>query len=295
MTMPTRRRALQLLVACLALPRAASAGSAAPPRIAAIDWTGAEALLALGVSPCGVSDTSYYRERMREPALPPDVTDIGPFWEVNMELLAELRLDLILAATSNLISMPALRTIATVHLVPETVPPEGRYALGGTILRDVAALVGRETEGAAVIEAADRTLSRHAVALRNSERRPVFVLLPNANGRNAVVYGVRSLPDAVLARLGFANAFAGRTNAAGVATIGVETLIRHPDASILMVDIPSARRRVESAIARSALWQALEPVRAGRMGFVEGFYPFGGVPSALRLAESLVRQLTRSA
>lgn len=290
----TRRRVLQVLAGGLLVPGHGVRAASRPLRIAAIDWAGAEAMLALGAVPVGLSDTRYYRERMSRPVLPADVPDIGPFWEVNMELLAEIRPDAILANASNLVAMPALSDVARVHAVPDAVPPEGRYALGAAILRDVASLLSCEEQAETLIAEAERALVAQAEALARLPRRPVFVLLPNSNGRNATVYGQNSLPDAILRRIGVPNAFRGRTNAAGVATIGVERLLETPGALILMIDIPSARRRVDAAIAGSALWQALEPVRAGRTAFLPAFYPFGGVPSALHLAEELRMRLVQA-
>ncbi|WP_182086234.1 ABC transporter substrate-binding protein [Aureimonas sp. ME7] len=295
MTAATRRRVLQALAGSLLLPARGAAAMPRPLRVAAIDWAGAEAMLALGVVPVGLSDTRYYRERMGRSLLPEDVADIGPFWEVNMELLAELRPDVILASPSNIVAMPTLPEVAHIHAVPDAVPPEGRYALGAAILRDVAALLSREARAETLLAEAERAMGAAAEALARGPERPVFVLLPNGNGRSVIVYGRNSLPDAVLRRIGVRNAFNGRTNAAGVATIGVERLLAEPDALILMIDIPSARRRIDAAIAGSALWQALEPVRAGRMAFLPAFYPFGGVPSALGLAGELRARLSNPA
>ncbi|MGL6163679.1 MAG: iron-siderophore ABC transporter substrate-binding protein, partial [Aeromonas veronii] len=67
----------------LALPLQAVQSSAtneatsALPRIATVDWTIAETLLALGVTPLAVGDAGPYQAWVGEPRLPAGVVDIG--------------------------------------------------------------------------------------------------------------------------------------------------------------------------------------------------------------------------
>ncbi|MGL5587407.1 MAG: iron-siderophore ABC transporter substrate-binding protein, partial [Aeromonas veronii] len=80
----------------LLLPLAAQADtypivSAPLPRIATVDWTIAETLLALGVTPLAVGDAGPSQAWVGEPRLPTEVVDIGLRTQPNRKLLAELR------------------------------------------------------------------------------------------------------------------------------------------------------------------------------------------------------------
>ncbi|MGO4836983.1 ABC transporter substrate-binding protein, partial [Rhizobiaceae sp. 2RAB30] len=176
-------------------------------RIAAIDWPAAESLLALGAPPVAISDTGYFRQRVPVP-LPESIADIGPFWEINLELLAALAPDAILANASSLIMTPAISEIAPVEIVPEKVEGD-RYRLAVYILQHAAAIGGvSSSEVDALARAIDTRLERQRSRLR-FPARPVLVALPDQAGRRAMVYGKGSLPDAVLTRLGLDNAWAG--------------------------------------------------------------------------------------
>jgi iron complex transport system substrate-binding protein len=94
------------------------AGAADTLRIVSIDWAAAEAMLSLGIVPVGLSDTSFYRKRMASPVLPDTVADVGPFWEINLEALAELRPDFIIATDYNMVMTPRIADVARVELVP---------------------------------------------------------------------------------------------------------------------------------------------------------------------------------
>ena len=89
----------------------------AEPRIATVDWTIAETLLALGVTPAGMGDMSSYRAWVKAPAMPPSVVDLGLRAQPNRELLAELNPDLILISPLAAPLAPALSKIAPVKSI----------------------------------------------------------------------------------------------------------------------------------------------------------------------------------
>lgn len=88
-----RRRFLH---AAAVLPFGLLAGGArsAEPRadggVCALDWTSAQALLSLGIVPCGLPEIDRYRRSVIEPAVPDGVPDIGARAEPNLELLDRL-------------------------------------------------------------------------------------------------------------------------------------------------------------------------------------------------------------
>lgn len=70
-----------------------------PKRIVALNWDLAEQLLELGITPVGVPNIKDYTTWVVKPAIPNSVEDLGTRAEPNMQKLAELKPDLILAAS----------------------------------------------------------------------------------------------------------------------------------------------------------------------------------------------------
>lgn len=286
----SRRHFLALSLVSLMGMRSNAFASANPSRIVAIDWAAAESLLALGVTPAAVSDTGYFRQRMPLP-LPDNVLDIGPFWEVNRELLAEIAPDLILINSSSLIMTPDIARVGRIETVPEKVASGDRYDLSIEILRHAGKAAGLESSRMDAVAAQGLEHFDTLRARLPTRSRRVCVLLPDQTGRGVVVYGKGSLPDAVLRRLGLENAWQGTVNAAGVFQTGFDALFDMEEAIFVLIDIPALRQQTTRGLEKSALWQALPAVNQGRTHWIGQFYPFGGCISALQLAESMTAVL----
>ncbi|AXA67765.1 ABC transporter substrate-binding protein [Pseudomonas oryzihabitans] len=266
------------------------AAPAQQARIVAINWAALETLLALGVIPLAGSDTGYYRRRMPTFALPAQVQDIGPFWEPNLELLQRLQPSLILSDPLAPVVDRALRSIAPTEIV-DLYPSADPYARASALLLTLGARLDRLQEAQAYLAEVDRRLGALAARLTASPRPPVQVALVNADGRHATLYGRGSLIQAVLERLGLRNAWQGRSNAMGVTLVGIERLAETPEALLVCVELPTRLAKLQHLRQDGTLWQALPAVRAGRVLTLPRFFPYGGVASALFLAEQLTLHL----
>lgn len=258
-------------------------------RIAAIDWAAAESLLALGVAPLAVADTGYYNQRMPQ-ALPAETHDIGPFWEINLELLDRLRPDLVFIGAPSLFMTPRLHEIAPVEVVADMTGAES-YGRAAAILRQCGRAAELSDSAAeTVLSGIERRMDALAASLGRT--RPVCILLPDQSGSRAMVYGNGSMPGSVIARLGLVNAWQGPTNASGFIQVGFESLMALEDAVFLQMEIPSLAPQTERVLADSQLWHRLPTVREQRVVRISQFYPFGGCRSTLHLAEALAHALS---
>lgn len=257
-------------------------------RIAAVDWAAAESLLALGVTPLAVADTGYYNQRMPQ-VLPGATLDIGPFWEVNLELLDRLRPDLILIGAASLFMTPRLNEIAPVEVV-EDMRGENAYGRAAAILRQCGRAAGLPSSH---VEAILSNIEQRMQSLAASVQRvhPVCILLPDQSGSRAMVYGNGSMPGSVVTRLGLRNAWQGPTNANGFIQVGLDHLMPLKDCVFMQIEIPSLAPQTNRALSDSQLWHRLPAVREGRVVRMQQFYPFGGCLSTLHLAEALARAL----
>jgi ferric hydroxamate transport system substrate-binding protein len=257
-------------------------------RIAAVDWAAAESLLALGVAPLAVADTGYYNQRMPQ-VLPAATHDIGPFWEVNLELLDRLRPDLIFIGAASLFMTPRLKEIAPVEVV-EDMMGDKAYGRAAAILRQCGRAAGLPSSRVeAVLSNIEQRMQSLAASL--GRVRPVCVLLPDQSGSRAMVYGNGSMPGAVVNRLGLQNAWQGPTNANGFIQVGLDQLMALDDCVFMQIEIPSLAPQTNRALGDSQLWHRLPAVREGRVVRMQQFYPFGGCISTLHLAEALARAL----
>ncbi|ODM43308.1 ABC transporter substrate-binding protein [Cereibacter johrii] len=278
-----------LLAGLLALTLPVPARAAAGPRLAVIDWAAAETLIALDRPPLAISDSGYFASRMPFD-LPPGVVDIGPFWEISLEYLARLAPDRIIAPASALMMTPRIAEIAPVDIVP-TETRGSRLDLAADLARQMAAVAGLAPESAArLVEGTEAAL---AAAGRRAGRSSVLVCVPDLSGRLFTLYGRGSLPDAVLARMGLANAWTGPVTALGTYRASLEELIGMEEATILLVEIASMRPRTERMLRTSALWRAVPAVASGRAHWIGNFYPQGGLLSARHLAGTVAAALTQ--
>ncbi len=284
------------LALCAGLSGFGSAAATPAPRVVAIDWAATEAMLSFGIIPVGLSDTAFYRQRMAAPVLPETVVDVGPFWEINLEALAALKPDFVIATDYNLVMTPRIADVARVELVPSiTTPNVERYGLAIEILNRVADLCGvSPAVPSSVVEDAEsrfakarETVSKHNYA--------VGIMLPDIGGREMTMYGEGTLPDAVLQKLRLSNVWKGPVNGTGMARVGLDRLVESADAAFLVVDIPSQRVQTERSLQQNTMWKLLTPVRNGRVAWLNQFHPFGGVPSAAHLADLIASALENMA
>ncbi|MEP9378341.1 ABC transporter substrate-binding protein [Aquabacter sp. CN5-332] len=290
--MLTRRACLSGLAAGAFCARFAAARGATPARIVAADWAAAESLLALGVVPLAVSDTTTFREWLPEIALPPSVLDLGSRAEPNLELLTELRPDLILVSNwqANLLGLfRAVAPAETVSIImPRTDPMENARAA----LRAIADRIGRQGEATTYLAAFEAALRMAGEDGHLSRTRPVYIGVLHENGTQIFLYGPGSWVQSLMNRLGLRNALTSPTSAFGNALVDLAQLAATPDAALLYLDQGERTRRAELALRNSTLWQALPMVAQKRVRAIPPFYALGGIPSIWRCARLLSNALS---
>ncbi len=268
------------LASCL--PAAARAGGAAR-RVVSLDLMLTEQLLTLGVPPLAVANIPLYERLVALPALPAGVVEVGPQQEPNRELMQQLAPDLIVGLSWQGVRQQALERIAPVAFLPgpgQAGPPvEGVQGL----LSELGRRTGREAEAAASNALLVARLADARARLARRVSRPVYLVRLLEDGRHAAIFGTRSLIGDVAARIGLPNAWTGRGNASGVATIGIADLAQVPEAGLIHFDRGAETARALARLGESPFWQALPMVRAGRIAAMPVIYPSGGVASALRL------------
>lgn len=289
-----RRRLLQGAgaMALLSLPVPAIADS---PKIVSLDYGLASTLLSLGIVPAAVASLADWGKWVIEPAMPESVIDLGSSWEVNLEILTALKPDLILTTPYLDASLPRLQGVGKV-LRLETYRPDGGAILPSVIAatRRLAAEIGREAEAERFLAQADAFFDECRARLARRPR-PSLALVNFMDARHVRIFGAPGLYDAVLTRIGLANAWTGAANYWGFEIVGIETLAQITDPDALLIAFEPVPGDVLPKLARSPLWQALPFARPGHFAVLPGALLFGMVNEAMRFARLMTARLEESA
>ncbi|NUB27181.1 ABC transporter substrate-binding protein [Azospirillum brasilense] len=253
--------------------------------LCALDWTSAQALLALGIVPRGIPELDRYRRAVVEPAVPDGVPDIGARAEPNLELLDRLAPARFVGDGTLSAVQGRLERIApvTVHPPFDTRSdgdgePGGQLAFAIASLRGLAAGLGVPEEAERAVARLDRTLAAARDRLSGWEPRPLYILSVLIHGRNSLYHDV-------LDRLGIANAWTGPSGPYGHATVTMDRLAGRPDAGL--VNIGSEGGRALEALAALPLFAGLPFLREGRVTILPPILFYGGVSAAERFARLL--------
>ncbi|MDM5150819.1 ABC transporter substrate-binding protein [Aeromonas salmonicida] len=280
-----------LLPLALQAEPASTATGAAVPRIATLDWTIAETLLALGVTPLAVGDVSAYRAWVGEPLLPADVVDIGLRAQPNRELLAELKPDRILISPLAAPLAPTLSRIAPVQSIALYDPQTDLWQRLHEATLTIAALVNKTAEANVLLTDLNRDLEQMKQTL--PAELPPLLVVQFIDERHVRVFGRHSLFEAVMQRLDLRNAWQGETNAWGFSVASLEQFLSIPEARLVVVDpIPVG---VSERLQEPGLWQHLPLVQQAPVLHLPAVWSFGGVLAARRFATLLSEALQKDA
>ncbi|WOE66549.1 ABC transporter substrate-binding protein [Aeromonas allosaccharophila] len=261
------------------------------PRIATVDWTIAETLLALGVTPLAVGDAGPYQAWVGEPRLPAGVVDIGLRTQPNRELLAELKPDCILISPLAAPLAPTLSRIASVSTIALYDGQTDLWQRLHEVTLTLARMVGKTVEGERLLAGLDRDLASMQAELPAD--LPLLLVVQFIDERHVRVFGRHSLFDAVMTRLGLRNGWQEQTNDWGFSVVSIEQFMTLPNARLVVVDpIPVG---VSERLQEPGLWQHLPLVRQAPVLHLPAVWSFGGVLAARRFAGLLSDALLQDA
>lgn len=261
------------------------------PRIATVDWTIAETLLALGVTPLAVGDAGPYQAWVGEPRLPAEVVDIGLRTQPNRELLAELKPDRILISPLAATLAPTLSRIAPVSTIALYDGQTDLWQRLHEVTLTLARMVGKTAEGEQLLARLERDLAKMQAELPAD--LPPLLVVQFIDERHVRVFGRHSLFDAVMTRLGLRNGWQEQTNDWGFSVVSIEQFMALPTARLVVVDpIPVG---VSERLQEPGLWQHLPLVRQAPVLHLPSVWSFGGVLAARRFAGLLSNALLQDA
>ncbi len=285
---PRRRRVLGAL-ACLPLATRAHAG--APSRVASLSWAGAQILASIGASPIALTELDSYPEVGALPPMPPGVIELGSHSEPNLELLAQLKPDLIVLDQDQSNVEAQLQRIAPTFTIDIYDAQRGKpLARAVEETARLAARLDRLAQARAYLDEVDRHLATRAATIATLDVPPVLVVDLYDDGRRFFVYGPNSMIHDVMTRLKIANAWRGDTDA-GWVLLTVEDLAPMADAQMFYISHGARDRIALSNLVRSPLWRSLPFIAQGRFHPLPGFFTYGAASCAIQCADGLTQGL----
>ncbi|MCW6509202.1 iron-siderophore ABC transporter substrate-binding protein [Lichenifustis flavocetrariae] len=283
------RRDLLAAAAASALSRPVLAKEAPPARVAALDWTLASTLMALGVTPVGVAEQRLYADWVGPPALPSGVIELGLRTGPSFETLAALKPDLIGINPLNESIRSRLEMIAPTFSNSIFSPERAPLDRCKVMTRSLADRIGAQSKADALIERTDAILAAVRQRLAGAAPRPLLPL-NILDARHFNLYGRGSLYADVLRAVGLVSAFDGPTSSWGNAAVGIEALADLPRCDLLVIaPVPHAALRMFEG---PSLWSKLLAAKGTRRIMLPAAWAFGDLAAASRFAVDLADAFT---
>nr|WP_255199307.1 iron-siderophore ABC transporter substrate-binding protein [Vibrio sp. JPW-9-11-11] len=262
-----------------------------PSKVVALDWALTETVLSLGVELQGVADVDGYQQWVVEPTLNANAINVGSRREPNIELLSQLKPDVILISQHMAAAYQALNDIAPVLVF--TVYNQNKHPLdsAASITRTLGTLLGKEREAQQVIEQTHQVLKENGQRVRPHVDDVNGLLFARfINDKTLRVHSQGSLADATIKAMGLRNDWQQPTNLWGFTTTGIEKLAEHQQSKVLLFGPLKAEQR--QSLQTSPLWQAMAFTRRDDVYELPAIWTFGGLIAAQRFSDNITKQLT---
>ncbi|MDD9180435.1 MULTISPECIES: iron-siderophore ABC transporter substrate-binding protein [Aliivibrio] len=263
-----------------------------PKKVIALDWALTETVLSLGVNPIGVADVQGYQSWVKKPELNDSVMDVGSRREPNLELITELKPDVILISQHmspiygklNAIAPTLVYTVYSNKKAPLVSAKEITIQLGN--------LLNKKQQAQDVIAKTDQRLKENGDKIRRLQlNNKPLLFIRFINDKTVRVHSDGSLAQATINQMGLVNAWHEATNMWGFTTAGFEALAQHQESNVLIFG--PLKETEKKQLTQSALWQAMTFSRTDSVYELPAIWTFGGLISAQRFSDNITQQLTQ--
>ncbi|WP_295898785.1 iron-siderophore ABC transporter substrate-binding protein [uncultured Vibrio sp.] len=263
-----------------------------PQKVVALDWVLTETVLSLGVELKGVADTKGYQQWVVEPSLSSDVIDVGSRREPNLELLTDIKPDVILISKHMAAAYEQLNKIAPVVVYSVYSEKKQPLASAKSITSSLGTLFDKEQRAEQVIKQTNQRLAANGkkVAAAGKAEKPLL-FARFINDKTLRVHSQGSLAQDTIDAMGLKNDWDEQTNLWGFTTAGTEKLAEHQQANVMIFG--PLKREERKKITQSPLWQALEFTRTDSVYELPAIWTFGGLIAAQRFSNHITEQLTQ--
>jgi len=267
-------------------------------RVVVLEWVYAEDLVALGLEPVGVSDTTGYAKWVAAAPLGASVADVGTRQEPNLEAIAELKPDLIIGVQFRHEAIyEQLSAIApTLLFNPYPADFAGQHDEMLATFEAIAAATGRAEQGVEVLAELEAHYTEAASTLSGAGLDvATFVLMQGYSAQEAPVMRLftdNALAVQILEAIGLDNAIESDPQLYGFIEADVEGLVPYGDAHLIYI-VQDDDNIVDEFFQTNPIWSELGFVQEDRTHALGGdAWTFGGPLSAKVIVDRVVALLT---
>ncbi|MFW1379649.1 iron-siderophore ABC transporter substrate-binding protein [Vibrio parahaemolyticus] len=259
-----------------------------PQRVVVLNWDILEQVLALDIEPIAAPNLPGYRQWVVNPYAPESIEDIGTRAEPNLEKIASLKPDVILAASPQQDLIPLLRQIAPVVYLPNFSQNEAAAQTAIKHFRTLGALFDKQELAEQKLAKLNDSFKQLHDKIRQHYSAPLDVLVMRFSTPNSVLLSTEnSTTDYVVEQLGLTNPIKVSARAWGIKQDRINRLQNLEQSYVLYVQ-PFPQ---ESKLNSSPLWQAMPFVKKQRVNSVRAVWAYGGAMSLQYMAEAITDSL----
>ncbi|MDG9671434.1 iron-siderophore ABC transporter substrate-binding protein [Hahella sp. CR1] len=260
-----------------------------PQRVIALNWSMAENLVELGVTPIGVADIKGYQEWVVRPQLADSITDVGTRSEPNLERIAALQPDVILLSSMQEGMVEKLEQVAPVLFFDSFRADHDNFDVSRQIFLQLARLFEKETTAKQKLDAMDARFGELQAQLKAHYHGnlPKVAAVRFTTPSVLRIFGDNSMAQAAMAKLGLQPALPQSATQWGITQKKVTDLGRIKDGVVIYIE------PFEQAddLFSTPLWRAMPFVRGERFAAARSTWTYGGPLSVQYLAESITDAL----
>ncbi|MFW1367928.1 iron-siderophore ABC transporter substrate-binding protein [Vibrio parahaemolyticus] len=259
-----------------------------PQRVVVLNWDILEQVLALDIEPIAAPNLPGYRQWVVNPYAPESIEDIGTRAEPNLEKIASLKPDVILAASPQQDLIPLLRQIAPVVYLPNFSQNEAAAQTAIKHFRTLGVLFDKQELAEQKLAKLNDSFKQLRDKIRQHYSAPLDVLVMRFSTPNSVLLSTEnSTTDYVVEQLGLTNPIQASARAWGIKQDRINRLQNLEKSYVLYVQ-PFPQ---ESKLNSSPLWQAMPFVKKQRVNSVRAVWAYGGAMSLQYMAEAITDSL----
>ncbi|WP_456294455.1 iron-siderophore ABC transporter substrate-binding protein [Vibrio mytili] len=262
---------------------------AIPKRVAVLNWDILEQVLELEVTPIAAPNIPGYTEWVVQPAVPKSVEDVGTRAEPNLEKLAQLNPDVIIAAVAQKDLIPQLERIAPVLYYQNFEQQDDQAAVAIEQFKQLAVVFGKQELARKKLDAMQQRFDQLQQELVGAFGKELPKVLPLrfSNQTSAFLFTQNSTAQYALDHLGLTNPLPQEAKKWGINQQRLTELRNIQNGYVLYIrPFPQ-----EKELEKSILWKAMPFVRLGHVNGMDAVWSYGGAMSILYTAESITKSL----
>ena len=262
--------------------------SAVPQRVVVLNWDILENVLALGIVPVGAANVSGYRQWVKKPIAPHSIEDIGTRSEPNLEKIAQLKPDVILAASPQQDLISILEQIAPVIYMPNFSKNQNAAPVAIEHFQTLAKLFDVEPLAQQQLNALNQKLLELKQTLANKYPTPPKVqVIRFASPTSVFLYTENASTTYIVKKLGLNPPINVAPHQWGIKQVRINRLNEIDNGYVLyMLPFPDVKKLEESA-----LWNAFSFVKRHQVNSVSAVWNYGGVKSLEYMAQAITDSL----